>query len=123
MSKMQEAHPGLTNERALTWATAAYNDTPTITGFSPNQLVFGVRNVQCPVTEMSVAECEETETSRYLNDFQLRAEAIANHNEIRNSRKWFWLGPDPPRTRRRSASGCGSRGTASGRDLVRWLTP
>ena len=72
MSKMQEAHPGLTNERALTWATAAYNDTPTITGFSPNQLVFGVRNVQCPVTEMSVAECEETETSRYLNDFQLR---------------------------------------------------
>ena len=87
MSKLQEANEGLTDDRALTWAVMAYNNTPTFTGFSPCQMTFGVKNVLRPVQEMSLAECEQTETDRYLDDFKLRSEAIANHNKIRNSRK------------------------------------
>ena len=88
MQKLMEEDSSLDDESALIWALTAYNSTPTYTGFSPNQMVFGIQSVLTPVQDLSPVECqEEDSTSRYLKDLKAREDAITNHNVIRNSRK------------------------------------
>lgn len=88
MAKLQEENPGLDDETCLIWSVLAYNATPTVTGYAPAQLVYGIRNVLTPGQDLSPVECQEPDSdSRYIKELMIRQEAIANHNVIRNSRK------------------------------------
>ena len=88
MERLIEEDSKLDDESALIWAITAYNSTPTFTGFSPCQMVFGVQSVLTPLQDMTPVELqEEDSTARYLRDLKAREDAIANHNVIRNSRK------------------------------------
>ena len=90
MERLLEGHPSLDEESALVWALSSYNAATMSTGFSPNQLVFGVTNTDVDITEYDVMDCTENpldKAHRFMEDFQIRRDAREAHLKVKNCLK------------------------------------
>ena len=90
MDRLLEGHPGLEEESALVWALASYNSATMSTGFTPNQLVFGVTNTDVDIANYDVMDCVESPEDRgyrFMQDFQIRREAKEAHLKVKNCLK------------------------------------
>ena len=90
MERLLEGHPSLDEESALVWALSSYNAATMSTGFSPNQLVFGVTNTDVDITEYNVMDCTENpldKAHRFMEDFQIRRDAREAHLKVKNCLK------------------------------------
>ena len=90
MERLLEGHPSLDEESALVWALSSYNAATMSTGFSPNQLVFGVTNTDVDIMDYDVMDCTENpldKAHRFMEDFQIRRDAREAHLRVKNCLK------------------------------------
>ena len=88
MSKITEQHPDISQEAALSWALFAHNATHSDTGYSPQQLVFGINQTLAGPVDLMVTQAEDwSEHSKVTEIMRYRLDCLKNHLEIKNSRK------------------------------------
>ena len=90
MDNIMEANPRLPEHLALVWAAGAYNGAPMTTGFSPQQLAYGIINVDLGIESLDVYSSQEISTDhtyRFLKDNITRQQAIEAHLEFKNGAK------------------------------------